>query len=231
MTKYILISDLHGNLPNVPEGDVLLIAGDICPNFVGYKDKQMEAQMQFQWWRQNFRNWLEKQPVDRVIMTWGNHDIIATGEYHPLEYMTFGKKKWLILNDNWDTVYNTKIYATPWSVTFGGNWVFNKPDVDLAKVWNKIPSDTDILVVHGPPYKAGDLCPAAFGSFANKEYLENVGSKTLRNRIEDLDLKLVVCGHIHEGYGSYKIGNTDVVNASLLDGNYRLVNEPVIWEM
>ena len=37
--------------------------------------------------------------------------------------------------------------------------------------------------------------------------------------------RLMVCGHIHSAYGAYRLGDTDVVNASLVDDQYRPVNE------
>jgi Icc-related predicted phosphoesterase len=37
----------------------------------------------------------------------------------------------------------------------------------------------------------------------------------------------MVCGHIHPAYGSYRLGGTNVINASLVDNEYRPVN-PVV---
>lgn len=240
MTKYILISDLHGNLPSVPEGDVLLIAGDTCPNFLGYKYTKDEAKLQFEWYLTVFKEWISKLPVNKVISTWGNHDIVGEyGAYFPLPIMHFQwakyyptdiNEKLVILKDAGIVLNDIKIWGTPWSVTFGGNWAFNKPDNALEECWHKIPLDTDILITHGPPYLAGDEAPA-FGAFTNRNLKENAGSKTLRTKIEEIQPKLVVCGHIHEGRGFYKIGETLVVNASILDGNYNHVHEPIVWEM
>jgi Icc-related predicted phosphoesterase len=37
----------------------------------------------------------------------------------------------------------------------------------------------------------------------------------------------VVCGHIHSGYGRYQLGDTEIINASLVDNDYRPVNPAV----
>ena len=37
----------------------------------------------------------------------------------------------------------------------------------------------------------------------------------------------MVCGHIHAGYGRYRLGETEIVNASLVDDAYRPVNSVV----
>jgi Icc-related predicted phosphoesterase len=87
---------------------------------------------------------------------------------------------------------------------------------------NCIPEETNIIVSHGPPYGIGD--PSREG--------ESVGSKALLKRMDELpNLQLVVCGHLHSGYGTYKHKDITVVNAALLDEDYRMVREPVVIEL
>jgi Icc-related predicted phosphoesterase len=43
--------------------------------------------------------------------------------------------------------------------------------------------------------------------------------------------RLVVCGHIHEGYGIALVGNTLVVNASTCTGAYKPTNQPIVLEL
>jgi Icc-related predicted phosphoesterase len=45
--------------------------------------------------------------------------------------------------------------------------------------------------------------------------------------LERVQPRLMVCGHIHSAYGSYRLGDTEIVNASLVDDGYRPVN-PVV---
>ena len=46
--------------------------------------------------------------------------------------------------------------------------------------------------------------------------------------LERVRPRLMVCGHIHPGYGPYKsFADTEIVNAALVDDRYRPVNPPV----
>jgi Icc-related predicted phosphoesterase len=49
--------------------------------------------------------------------------------------------------------------------------------------------------------------------------------------LERVRPRLMVCGHIHSAYGAYRLGDTDVVNASLVDDQYRPVHEVVRIEL
>jgi Icc-related predicted phosphoesterase len=43
--------------------------------------------------------------------------------------------------------------------------------------------------------------------------------------------RLMVCGHIHPAYGRYQLGETEIINASLVDNQYRPVNRVVTLEV
>ena len=45
--------------------------------------------------------------------------------------------------------------------------------------------------------------------------------------LERVRPRLMVCGHIHPGYGPYQLADTEIVNAALVDDRYRPVNPPV----
>ena len=217
-TKLIITADLHGYMPIIPEGDVLLIAGDICPNKYGHGSKILEAAYQLEWFNSVFIPWVNNQPVSKVLITWENHDIVGS------LYCKFNDcPKLVILNDKCYTLNEFKIVGTPWSVTFGGNWAFNKQDKDLKPIYENIPEDTDILLSHGPPFGYGDKCP----SFPYPEIEENVGSISLIEEIKKRNIKLVCFGHIHEGYGIYERQNTLLINGSYVNSQYSPTNAPL----
>jgi Icc-related predicted phosphoesterase len=229
--KIVLTADWHGTLPEIPQCDLLLIAGDVCP--VSNHNRQFQAE----WLRTEFADHLYE--IDNrgtaIVWTGGNHDfVLADSEKIRKELPgTF-------LDNEARTVNGVKIWGSPLSPTFG-NWAFMRDDRSLAAVWETIPSDTDILMTHGPMHGYGDIVESFAwsinGGEPKKEVFasEHVGSITLLNRLTYGDfpkLKLMVFGHIHEGYGK---GVTERVtgetlrwvNASHMDGAYRPVNPPI----
>lgn len=202
--KICCISDLHGNLPEIPECDLLLIAGDICPVYDHSKDRQQI------WLKTTFTQWANKQPAGKIIGTFGNHDFIA--EHDPNIALSL-PGTWLI--DEWTEFKGLKIWASPYTPTFY-NWAFMEGDDKLAERWAKIPDDVDILMTHGPPLGVGDL--TADG--------DRAGSGTLWERVDELAaLKFHIFGHIHEAYGQYGYRSLNVSHVNLL---YQPVNTPVM---
>ena len=90
--------------------------------------------------------------------------------------------------------------------------------------WSKIPTDTDILLTHGPPYGILDKCKS--GILAGCNALLN----HVLNRIKPL---YHIFGHIHEAYGEYKNNKTGTifVNASICNFRYKPNNEPYVFEL
>ena len=126
------------------------------------------------------------------------------------------------MNDSGITIDGIKIWGSPIQPEFF-NWAFNrKRGAEIDKHWQLIPDDTDILVTHGPP----------FGYLDETARMERVGCVDLLKRIDEIKPKVHVFGHIHEGYGT-AINDRDTlfINASVLDEHYRLVNEPICFEI
>lgn len=57
------------------------------------------------------------------------------------------------------------------------------------------------------------------------------GSNALLQNIIRVKPKLTVHGHIHCGYGKYQIGPTTVINAAILDEEYKMTKEPIYVEI
>jgi predicted phosphodiesterase len=222
------ISDMHGYLPEpgfVPECDLLLIGGDVCP--VWDHNRQYQAR----WLRAGFRDWLKQQPAKTIMGIGGNHDFVLQ-ESEKIGY----ELPWVYLNNEaWTFSVGddaVKVWGSAFSPTFG-NWAFMRDDRALAEVWETIPSDVDIILVHGPAFGYGDRVRNDWNPDPN------VGSKTLMNRLwygEFPKLKLIVSGHIHEGYGlgQMKLMNDQLVawvNASYVDEDYNTGNPVQVFDL
>lgn len=221
MLKIVAISDLHGHLPNIPECDLLLIAGDLCPA------KDHTISFQEYWLDSDFRYWLRDVPSRKTIYIAGNHDFIFENAPHRVPK----NLRATYLQDSGTEFEGIKIWGTPWQPVFHW-WAFNAEEVDLKKKWALIPDDTDILVVHGPPHGFHDLVPRRINPKNETEWPagEHCGSPSLLERINEINPKLVVCGHIHRGRGVRTWGDTTIANVTVVNEAYKLVYEPWVYE-
>jgi Icc-related predicted phosphoesterase len=169
-----------------------------------------------------FNSWcgslLEKQVAREIILIAGNHDFLF--ERNPQEARAFMTAS-TYLNDSGCEWEGLRIWGTPWQPWFY-DWAFNlRTEDELAQKFQIIPPETDILISHGPP--KGILDQTIRG--------ESVGSSSLLRKILEVRPKLVVFGHIHEGYGMMEQDSIMFVNASSCDGRYRCVNPPILVEL
>lgn len=228
--RIVAVSDLHGHLPEIPACDLLVIAGDICPDRFGPFLAMHDPDQQKAWFNRMVRPWLAGAPATHKILTWGNHDWCgqACSFRHdsPAEALTSDLQ---ILVDEATSVPTggaaLSVWASPWSNRFM-HWAFMKPPSELAEVYAAIPDGTDILVSHQPPFGIGD-CTANYDSGR----IEHFGSHELLAAIERVRPKLVICGHMHDGFGRYDHGGIPIYNVSLVDDRYRLVHEPTVLDV
>ena len=211
--KIVAISDLHGTLPNVPPCDLLLIAGDVCPITNHGLDYQAA------WLDGDFRRWLlSLTHVAKVIGVAGNHDFIC----QQMPELVPHDLPWTYLQDSGTDYGGLTFWGSPWQPWFF-DWAFNASADQLKAIWAKVPDRVDVLVLHGPPYGYGDGIPASAG-------VRHTGCPHLLERIHQVRPELVVFGHIHEGRGAWRIGNTTLANVTILDAEYRHVYEPWVYD-
>lgn len=207
--KFVVISDTHGQHAKVylPPGDVLIHAGDISK-----RGKEEEIK--------DFLNWFKDLPYEHKIFIAGNHDFYF--EKAPkIEIEKIIPSNVIYLNDSGVTIDGIKIWGSPITPTFF-NWAFNRDrGNDITAHWNLIPSDTEILITHGPVHKILDKVMDG----------THVGCEDLLKKVQKTKPKVHVFGHIHEAYGQHKIDGTTFVNASVLDEDYVMRNKPVIFEI
>lgn len=88
---------------------------------------------------------------------------------------------------------SVSVYGSPWQPEFC-DWAFNLPPVgeELKQVWSKIPTETDVLITHGPPYDILD----------KNEYGDCCGCVHLLHEVKTrIKPRVHIFGHIHETYG------------------------------
>lgn len=216
--KIICVSDLHENLIDIPECDILIIAGDL--SFAFYND--LSAKHEFLCTK--FKDWLDKVPAKEIVFIAGNHDQSIESWGYPDN----AGLRCHYLQDSCVELFGIKIWGTPWQPWFY-DWAFNAPvtggEKFLSTKYKDIPQDTDIIVSHGPPYGYGDKTHTG----------EHVGSHALLDTIQSIKPTLVVCGHIHPGRGEYTYKHdentaTFIVNASIVDNEYKPVYSPVEFD-
>merc|ERR1719189_466044 len=112
-----------------------------------------------------------------------------------------------------------KLWGSPWTKRNGkAGKAFQVEVGQMKENWEKIPSDTDILVTHSP----------ALGRLDKTEKGEAAGCPHLRDTIKRIRPLLHLCGHIHESHGILQKGGTTTVNAATLDQSGKLAWQPVV---
>ncbi|MBK8255839.1 MAG: metallophosphatase domain-containing protein [Polyangiaceae bacterium] len=196
MPRLVLLSDTHGlhHRLRVPEGDVLVHAGDFCTS-----GKEIQAR--------DFAKWFLAQPHPHKVVIAGNHDRCLELDLK-LGAQIFNGATYLL--DKEATVAGLRFYGSPWQPEFM-SWSFNLARGEpLREVWAHIPVGVDVLITHGPP----------FGILDRTVSNQAVGCEELRKAIDRVRPRLHVFGHIHEGAGSHVEPGTLFVNASVCTEAY-----------
>ncbi|EEP80103.1 predicted protein [Uncinocarpus reesii 1704] len=201
----VCISDTHNNQLEIPDGDILLHAGDLTQS-----GSRSEIQAAI--------DWLNTLPHQHKVVIAGNHDLFLDPSCTRSTSLPQRSIEWgnvTYLQNNCVTLKcvnrNIKVYGNPWSPR-QGNWAFQYPRVE--NVWkDMIPSDIDILLTHTPPKGHLDL---------------NYGCGFLLQELWKLEKrpKLHVFGHIHAGYGQQVASFDDFQSQfeAIIRGNATVVN-------
>lgn len=222
--KLVCISDTHNkhNLIKIPKAEVLCHAGDMT----GMGTHQ-EIYSVSEW----FKKLLQDKVVNHIVVTPGNHDwLFAEQEKLAREY--FDHPNIHILINEEVVIDSMKFYGAPQTIEFF-SWAYNVPRDKMYLYWNQIPSDTDILITHSPPYGIGDQIKFAddLPGLPKRKNIEHLGCRDLKDKIYKIQPRLHVWGHIHGGRGIYKIGRTIAINGAILDEHYLIQGEPFIVDI
>ena len=204
--KIVCMSDTHGlhRELDVPEGDVLIHAGDISPLSGGHLTIV------------DFNSWLGELPHRFKCVVPGNHDFALERKPSRLSLLSNA----VVLVNEGINIRGLRIWGCP--VTSLESDVFGLGSAEArSKVYSQIPQDTDVLVTHEPPHGILDADFDSNWHFGCRELLEAV------TRVRP---KLHVFGHVHTGYGIFETDDTMFVNASQLD-MYGGLNSPLVFRL
>jgi Icc-related predicted phosphoesterase len=206
--KIVCISDTHGRHRklNIPEGDILVHAGDFTSVDSGSDLIDLDE-------------WFEELPHPYKILIAGNHDWCF--QKRP-KMSRLSVKAAIYLQDEAYTIGGVKFYGSPWQPRFC-DWAFNldRGGPLLKEKWSRIPDDTDILITHGPPADQGDLNSMGV----------RMGCQDLAEAIKRVQPKVHIFGHNHEGYGVTEKHGTIYVNASTCTARYSPTNTPIVIDL
>jgi len=178
--KVVCISDTHTNTLSIPNGDVLIHAGDLTnAGTVEEIQKQLD--------------WLASLPHREKIVIAGNHDSYFDAKSRKVEDK--GKKlKFRSLHYLENKAITLKFkggrklnfYGSPDIPQCGGSDFAFQYQRTSAPWQNRIPLETDVLITHTPPRYHLDL---------------NLGCQALLEEVWLVKPRLHIFGHIHSGHG------------------------------
>lgn len=175
--RIVVIADTHGQHKKInplPEGDILIHAGDMT------LDNNMTQGIKS---LRSLDHWFGEQDFEKVICIAGNHDkVLAEGIVTKLQNAVY-------LEDEHYEYKGVTFYGSPWTLPFYG--VYNANEEILGQKYNKISSNTDVLITHGPPKDILD----------RTNHGTSIGSFSLANALERIKPKYHVFGHVHYSTG------------------------------
>ena len=185
---------LHRQMEHLPLADVVVHSGDFC------EEGTVEEV-------EDFVEWFASLPHKYKLFIAGNHDVCLHGAM--IEGLPDGVH---YLCNSGIEIDGVKFYGVP---MFVADEVSGAYDTAI----DKIPTGTDVLITHQPPY----------GILDNAEGV-CYGSTSLLSRVLCVKPHLHLFGHVHKANGKTASHDTLYVNGSIVSG-MQIVNKAQLHEL
>ncbi len=199
----MFISDTHGQHDAVllPRGNMIIHAGNITKN--GTRSEV-----------EDFLQWFVHLHYKFKIFIAGAHDHFFENE--PRLARRLIPAGVIYLEESGVELGGLKIWGSPFNSANHGS-AFSQTEDKITDHWEKIPDDSDMVIIHTPPY--GILDKNATG--------EHEGSKALLRKLVRVEPRYFIYGHRHSTHGhEYRYG-IHFINASVTNAEFEIAHKPV----
>lgn len=201
------ISDTHGfhRHLDVPQADILIHAGDFSTPRATVEELD------------DFNAWLAELPHKHKIVVAGNHDKLLEADPKLARSRLSAA---VYLEQSSTVIEGICFWGCPVTPVLP-HMAFAAARGNAAKFWDRMPTETNVLVTHGPP----------FGILDKEEiWGEHMGCLQLNKAVQRVRPRLHVFGHIHGGRGREAWPNgTQFVNCAAVKGNQ--LRPPILVEI
>lgn len=226
--KIVALSDMHGHYDGftIEPSEVMVICGDVVPVRM-----QRNIPQSFKWLKNAFIPWIERQPIEKVFMVFGNHDFFAENEEETKRTL-IGTKITALYNESVEYLSNDgntySIFGSPLCHIFG-KWAFMMSDEYNKEQYLKMPNDLDILITHDGAYGHSDQC---LGFSRQEERDLHRGNIPLKEVVEEKKPRYHLFGHLHTcDHNVINYDGTKTACVSLLNELYDRVYDPLYLDI
>ncbi len=204
--RLVILSDTHElhREVEVPDGDILIHAGDFS-----MFSKSMASV-------KDFNLWLGELPHRHKIVVPGNHESFLEADPSKRSMLSNAA---VLINESIE-IEGLRIWGSPVTPLYSGAFGLSS-QTDRRRLYAQIPTGTDIIISHGPPYSVLDRASGSDEHAGDLELLEAV----LRIRP-----RMFICGHVHQ-QGTSEVDGITFVNAALMGPDGDLAASPLVFEM
>lgn len=196
------ISDTHcyHHMLRIPEVDMVVHSGDATTSWNIEANKRETV---------SFLEWFSNLPIEHKIYVPGNHDR-TMGDPGELKHVPTNVT--CLINQSVE-IGGISFYGFPYTRTYG-RFAFMREEQVLANMLADV-TPPQVFITHGPP--AGYLDKTRFDG--------SVGSTALRDWLNaSQDVRLVLCGHIHNEPGIQNTGVCEMLSRKTLISNAAMVS-------